>query len=631
MSVKINQLRTFLTISILLGALLPSILIGSFLLKQISEQDQQGVTQTLYLKANNIAQSIQHRVQQVSLDLQSLAQVNDIILTPTSAIFGFQSNQLISELLQQNDWVSAIYIVDSEGRIIEGAPLQAEVLDIQAHLPAIDRLNQQVKLGNSQTLIEVYQNPEFAQLVADGRDIYSDSGLLLMQPIMQSNLNALKESQQVGTLIVFIPMQSIWHAVESRIEQQGSLELFFSQQLLFRGNKGEVPLRRFYIDVDLFLDNMPEPLSLSLSAQSRSLWSLLVERQFNLVLILLFVFALVTIIAVLLMKRIVEPLSKLSHLVSKYSQGKYDTQVPHLAFEEFNQVGGLLKSMATKVISDQEQLEQRVVARTYQLEEANSTLKHTLEKLNDTQLQLVEQEKMAALGGLVAGMAHELNTPLGVGITAASQLASNYQVIEKSLAEGTLAKSELQEMLSQGAKGCELLESSLQRSAALVNTFKSLAGSDIDENLQQIKLKTWLEQHLKMLLQPFSELHIQLSISGSNPSLLINQRALELILSCLIDNSIQHGFSKHSFPHLKVYIDAQQEQICINYQDNGSGVQNDDLGLIFNPFYTTHRSAGNVGLGLNQVYNLVHQHLMGSIECFNAEPQGLGFRIRLPR
>ncbi|WP_220720885.1 sensor histidine kinase [Agarivorans litoreus] len=631
MMIKANQLRTTLALSILLGALLPSILIGSFLLKQISAQDQQAVTQTLYLKANNIAQSIQYQVRQLLLDLHSLAQVNDVVLTPTSAIFGFHSNQLISEVLQQNSWASAIYIVDLEGQIIEGAPLQAEILDLQVHYAAIQRLNQQVKQGNKEALIEVYQDSEFAQLVANIDGIDSDSGLLLMQPLLQKNLNAIEDSQQVGALVVFLPMQSIWREAASRISHQGSLELFHSQRLLFKGTKGEQPKRRFYIDVDLDLANMAEPLSLSLSAQSRSLWGLLVERQSNVVIVLLVVFVLVAIIAVAMTRRIIEPLEHLSHLVSNYSKGRYDTKVPSLAYDEFNQVGGLLESMAEKVIRDQEQLEQRVAERTQELEQTNSTLQHTLAKLNDTQLELVEKEKMAALGGLVAGMAHELNTPLGVGITAASQLINNYQTIELQLKNGTLARTELESMLQQGVEGGKLLESSLQRSAALVNTFKALAGSDIDSSLQRLNLKTWLEQQLQMFLQPFTDLHIQLTVSGSNPSMLVNQRALELVLSCLIDNSIQHGFASHSYPHVKVDIESNQEMVEINYQDNGSGVSNEDINLIFNPFYTTGRSSGNVGLGLNQVYNLVHQHLLGSVETFNAEPQGLGFTIRLPR
>ncbi|WP_221074198.1 sensor histidine kinase [Agarivorans aestuarii] len=631
MMIKANQLRTTLALSILLGALLPSILIGSFLLKQISEQDQQAVTQTLYLKANNIAQNIQYQVRQLLLDLQSLAQVNDVVLTPTSAIFGFHSNQLISEVLQQNSWASAIYIVDLEGQIIEGAPLQAEILDLQVHYAAIQRLNQQVKAGSKEALIEVYQDSEFAQLVTGIDDIDSDSGLLFMQPLLQKNLNAIQDSQQVGALVVFVPMQSIWREAASRISQQGSLELFHSQRLLFKGSKGEPPKRRFYIDVDLDLSQMAEPLSLSLSAQSRSLWGLLVERQSNVVIVLLVVFVLVAVIAIAMTRRIIEPLEHLSRLVSNYSKGRYDTKVPSLAYDEFNQVGGLLKSMAAKVISDQEQLEQRVAERTQELEQANHTLQHTLAKLNDTQLELVEKEKMAALGGLVAGMAHELNTPLGVGITAASQLISNYQSIGQQLKDGSLARSELESMLDQGIEGGKLLESSLQRSAALVNTFKALAGSDIDSSLQRLNLKTWLEQQLQMFLQPFTDLHIQLSVSGSNPSMLVNQRALELVLSCLIDNSIQHGFASHGYPHVKVDIESNQEMVEINYQDNGSGVSNEDINLIFNPFYTTGRSSGNVGLGLNQVYNLVHQHLLGSVETFNAEPQGLGFTIRLPR
>jgi len=631
MSLKANKLRTVLALSILLGALLPSILIGGFLLKQISEQDQQAVNQTLRLHANNIAQDIRYQFRQILLDLQSLAQVNDIIFTPTSAMFGFHANQLMTEVLQQNSWASAIYIVDTQGQVIEGVPLMAEILDMSPHQEAIARLNQRVEAGFEDALIEVYQDANFSQLNEQPSDSVSDYGLLFMQPLLKKNLNALESSQQVGALLVFVPMQSLWATFSPNLSQQGALALFHSEQQLFKGVNGKEAQRRLTIDVDLKVNSMSGPLLVSLSAPSRSLWSLLVERQFNVVIMVVLIIVFVVVIALVLTRRIIDPIEGLSRVVENYSQGRYNSKVPHLAYEEFNQVGGLLKSMATRVTHDQEQLEQRVAERTQELEYANQTLQQTLAKLNDTQLQLVEKEKMAALGGLVSGMAHELNTPIGVGITAASQLSNNYQQIEQKVQQGNLARADLEQMLSQGLAGAQLLESSLQRSAALVNSFKSLAGSDIDTRVQQVNLKTWIEPQIQMLLQPYSEQHVQLSVSGHNPSLRFNQRALELVLFCLVENSVQHGFHQHLYPHIHVEIEAQPEQVLIRYQDNGSGVAEEHIGMIFNPFYTTGRSSGNVGLGLNQVYNLVNQHLLGSVESFQVEPQGLGFTICLPR
>ncbi len=633
MSLRASQLRTVLALSILLGALLPSILIGGFLLKQISEQDRQAVNQTLRLHANNIAQDIRYQVRQVVLDLQSLAQVNDIIFTPTSAMFGFHSNQLMSEVLQQNSWASAIYIVDTQGQILEGVPLMAEILDLSPHQEAIARLNQRVEAGLEETLIEVYQDANFSLLSEQQSDAVSDYGLLFMQPLLKKNLNALESSQQVGALLVFVPMQSLWNTFSSNLSPLGALALYHSEQQLFKGVIGKEAQRRLTIDVDLAVNNMAGPLLLSLSAPSRSLWSLLVERQFNVVIIVVLIIVIVVVIALVLTRRIVDPIKDLSNVVANYSQGRYDSQVPYLAYEEFNQVGGLLKSMAARVTRHQEQLEHRVAERTQELEQANQTLQQTLAKLNDTQLQLVEKEKMAALGGLVAGMAHELNTPIGVGITAASQLTDNYLQIEQKMQRGGLARADLEQMLSQGVAGTQLIESSLQRSAALVNSFKALAGSDIDTRVQQVNLKTWIEPQIQMLLQPYSERYVQWRVTGHNPSLRFNQRALELVLSSLVENSVQHGFNQHLYlhPHILVEIEALPEQVLIRYQDNGSGVAEEHIGMIFNPFYTTGRSSGNVGLGLNQVYNLVNQHLFGSVESFQVKPQGLGFVICLPR
>uniref|UniRef100_UPI003D02F611 hypothetical protein n=1 Tax=Agarivorans sp. TaxID=1872412 RepID=UPI003D02F611 len=391
MSLKANKLRTVLALSILLGALLPSILIGGFLLKQISEQDQQAVNQTLRLHANNIAQDIRYQFRQILLDLQSLAQVNDIIFTPTSAMFGFHANQLMTEVLQQNSWASAIYIVDTQGQVIEGAPLMAEILDVSPHQDAIARLNQRVEAGFEDALIEVYQDANFSQLTEPLGEGISDYGLLFMQPLLKKNLNALENSQQVGALLVFVPMQSLWNAFSPGLSQQGALALFHSEQQLFKGVNGKEAQRRLTIDVDLNVNSMSGPLLVSLSAPSRSLWGLLVERQFNVVIMVVLIIVFVVVIALVLTRRIIDPIEGLSRVVENYSQGRYDSKVPYLAYEEFNQVGGLLKSMATRVTHDQEQLEHRVAERTQELEQANQTLQQTLAKLNDTQLQLVEK------------------------------------------------------------------------------------------------------------------------------------------------------------------------------------------------------------------------------------------------
>jgi len=271
-----------------------------------------------------------------------------------------------------------------------------------------------------------------------------------------------------------------------------------------------------------------------------------------------------------------------------------------------------------------QELEQRVIERTSKLEESQQTLKRA-------EYQLVESEKMASLGELVAGVAHEINTPLGIGVTAASFLVSESSDFQNLVENKQVTQAKLELYIQDIAKGANLILGNLQRAAELVKSFKQVA---VDQN--QLKSEIFnVHEHLSSVL------------TSLNPRLKSTPFTIDLdcpkqlqttgfpgvwsqIITNLVMNSLVHGFHNREHGNIKIAIQLQEEQILWSYQDDGLGMTEDTRQHIFEAFFTTNRDRGGSGLGMHIVYNLVTQTLGGEISCESSPNSGTSFLISLP-
>ena len=262
---------------------------------------------------------------------------------------------------------------------------------------------------------------------------------------------------------------------------------------------------------------------------------------------------------------------------------------------------------------------------------ANEELELTNKLLNDTQGQLVESEKMAALGGLVAGVAHEINTPLGVSVTAATHLSESISTFIKQYKSGSLKRTELESMLDDAEEATTIINRNLERASTLVGNFKQIAADQTVEDIREFSLNHYFEEISQSLSPQLKKKHHQIDIQCSDELTLYSYPgAIAQVFTNLVMNSVIHGFEDISGGQISIIVKQEGENIFIRYQDNGSGINEEQRSKVFDPFYTTKRSEGGTGLGMHICYNLVTQKLRGSISCL-ANDGGALFELSLPR
>ncbi|MGU5655154.1 ATP-binding protein [Aeromonas allosaccharophila] len=291
-----------------------------------------------------------------------------------------------------------------------------------------------------------------------------------------------------------------------------------------------------------------------------------------------------------------------------------------------------LKTVEREIIQLNEQLEGKVEERTRSLSEANNQLGKAYDDLKQAQQTLVESEKMASLGSLVAGVAHEINTPIGISVTASSYLQERVADFKSHIDSKQLSRSYLNEFTVNLDESMQLLQSNLRRASELIASFKQVAVDQSSEARYNFSLADNLHQVVVSLGHKLKKSQCEVDIQ-CDPKLSIFSfpGSFTQIYSNLILNSINHGFDNWDKPKkITIKVEQQGEELMIDYSDNGRGIPPEILPRIFDPFVTSKRGQGGSGLGTHIIYNLVVQLLKGRISCASEPGNGAQFHIRLP-
>jgi ligand-binding sensor domain-containing protein/signal transduction histidine kinase len=279
-----------------------------------------------------------------------------------------------------------------------------------------------------------------------------------------------------------------------------------------------------------------------------------------------------------------------------------------------------------------EELEARVERRTHALSAANADLQASLTRIQDMQRQLVESEKMASLGALVAGVAHEINTPIGIAVTAASFLREEARKLQRAQQDKTMTASMLAQFESQIIQGAEMILANLERGIAIVRSFKQVAVDTASEAPREIDLPEYFEEILTALHPRLRKTEHRVEVQVPEPiRLRTHPVAIYQIVTNLVVNSLVHAFDGIERGRMVVAATLDGDDVVIDYHDDGHGMRAEVRDRVFEPFFTTKRGQGGSGLGMHIVFNLVTQLLRGSITCDSEPERGTRFLIRFPR
>jgi signal transduction histidine kinase len=355
------------------------------------------------------------------------------------------------------------------------------------------------------------------------------------------------------------------------------------------------------------------------------------------------------IVAILVGRRvnhlIVNNLDKVVFNTQEVAEGHYLLDEVDSPFVEFNTINNNFKYMAGEIKSREDQilnqsfeielmnkeLENRVIERTNELYATNQELEIALTNLKTTQDQLIESEKLASLGNLVSGLAHEINTPLGIILTIITYLQETTHKVKEKYDTGHLKKADFETLINSSLESEALIYDNVSRAIELISSFKLISAEQRNIEKRVINIKDFIENILRSLEPQMKKVNIEMRLSCPD-DLVFETIPLTFyqILMNLIMNTKIHAYDE-SGGIVNITVNDEKHHVAIIVEDYGEGIRQENVRKIFEPFFTTKRGSGGTGLGLNIVYNSVKQNLQGNIICNSSEGEGTSFIIELPR
>ncbi len=625
---------------IILVALLPTVVVTYLLLDKVVQQSREQVLASLSHRAELQSELLEQRLMVQLNSLERLSQIPDVRLTPTSAVFGYQAGVQLKKFIGRSPTASASYILDRDHWPVEVYPVVAELVQLASVTGRVESFLKQVEKDQIiKPLIFNVNDPAMVSALS-GSDLTAtiDNGwvMAMVLPLIQETQHGSTKFKVVGSLVTLEPYLFFGEVFEKwRSDNGGLLLLEQDVKLYSTGLIKENEVDSNIMSWDVAIKLADKTFILRITEPSEGLKAIVFEDLWRLSLIVGSILLFVSFISLLITRLVGQQIAKLISQVKAFSQGDYQYHVSGLRFSEFLQVSAVLEQLSKKVITDQTQLERKVDERTLALSQTNKELNSTLTALTETQSRLVQSEKMASLGLLTAGIAHELNTPLGICVTATGLVEGVGTNLTNMVNNETLTKSELTSQLETLIKAAALISSNIRRSSDLVCMFKELSLEHGPEGVTQFELKNFLQQLGNVWLYSQDNEGIEIQITGDEIFVQTYIGILRKVLSVFFSNALAHAFKKKTAdefkPKIKLDCRLNNGLVKLCFIDNGYGVDIEPVSRIFEPFYTSNRYQGSVGLGLHLAYNLVTQRLEGEIEATNCKEGGFKLCLIFPR
>ena len=339
-------------------------------------------------------------------------------------------------------------------------------------------------------------------------------------------------------------------------------------------------------------------------------------------------------------RRVLQPMTQLTQAAEELAAGKLEQPLALSGHDEIARVGLAMERMRQSLLAAFESLrqhantlEEQVEQRTTELTASNGELTEALAHLKTAQHELVESEKLASLGRLVAGVAHELNTPLGNSLTVVSSLEDRYRDLDEMLQSNTpMRRSLLENLVRDTRRGQDILQRNVQKAADLVRDFKQVAIDQTTDLRRDFELARVVEDVLIMVEPSFKHTPFVIKTElGAGLKMNSYPGSLGQVLTNLLINALVHGFEGKTAGLVTIRCaQLSSDEVELSVSDDGKGMDESVRRRIFDPFFTTKLGTGGSGLGMHIVHTIVTKVLGGQIEVISSPGQGARMMIRLP-
>ncbi|EAR07692.1 Signal transduction histidine kinase [Reinekea sp. MED297] len=338
-----------------------------------------------------------------------------------------------------------------------------------------------------------------------------------------------------------------------------------------------------------------------------------------------------TVILLVLKWRVTDPLNRIKSFAHQVAAKNFNVEIHVGHDDEFADIAKELDTMRSALKESFDHLEDRVKERTEALTRVNQELTDTVITLEGAKDSLVQTEKLAALGSLVAGVSHELNTPIGNGRVMSTALYQTTLQLKTLFEQGKMSRSMFENALDEILQGTGLIERNLQKAINLVESFKNIAVDRTSDQRRRFYINEFLMEIESTLHHIFRSRPHELVIDlGDDVELNSFPGVLSQIISNLINNALMHGFDQQDHGTVIVRNRHSKDRLLIEIIDDGIGMSEPTLKRIFEPFFTTKMGKGGSGLGMHIVHNLVSGPLGGQLDVESELGKGTTVRIDIP-
>ncbi len=268
-------------------------------------------------------------------------------------------------------------------------------------------------------------------------------------------------------------------------------------------------------------------------------------------------------------------------------------------------------------------LEEKVLERTEQLAAS-------LEETKRMHHEIIQAKKLASLGHLVAGISHEVNTPLGLSKTLTSYQSQLLDRLQETYGNQKMSRSNLEAYFNESRETTELLLANLTKATELMSSFKNISIDRISEKKRTFEVKAYLQEVVTSLTPEYKGMDVSFAITGDEVSMETYPGLIGQVFTNLVMNALRHGFENRQRGSIEVRTTDEGDHLRLLFHDDGGGIAPEYHDRIFDPFFTTKMGKGGSGLGLSIVYNAVVQKLKGSIQLVQAD-MGTTLVIRIPK